>query len=84
MANSLYKQYGGNGFNANNQPNNNVSQSDDGGFADFVQQFQQFKSQFRGNPQEQIQRMLQSGQISQEQLNKAQQLAQQFIRFLPR
>lgn len=84
MANNLYEQYGGNGFNANNQPNNNVSQPDDGGFADFIQQFQQFKSQFRGNPQEQIQRMLQSGQISQEQLNKAQQLAQQFIRFLPR
>lgn len=77
MANELYKQYGANDSKASNLP-------DDGGFADFVQQFQQFKSQFRGNPQEQIQRMLQSGQISQEQLNKAQQLAQQFIRFLPR
>lgn len=76
MANELYKQYGGNDSKVNNLP-------DDGGFADFIQQFQQFKLQFRGNPQEQIQRMLQSGQISQEQLNKAQQLAQQFIRFWP-
>lgn len=77
MANELYKQYGANDNSSSNQPN-------DGGFADFVQQFRQFKSQFRGNPQAEIQRMLQSGQRSQEQLNQAQQLAQQFIRFLPR
>lgn len=74
MANELYNQFG----------KNNSNKPDDGGFSEFVQQFQQFKSQFRGNPQEQIQRMLQSGQISQAQLNQAQQLAQQFIRFLPR
>lgn len=74
MANELYNQFG---KNNNNKP-------DDGGFADFVQQFRQFKSQFCGNPQVEIQRMLQSGQRSQEQLNQAQQLAQQFIRFLPR
>ena len=77
MANELYKQYGGNDSKVNNLP-------DDGGFADFVQQFRQFQSQFRGNPQVEIQRMLQSGQISQEQLNQAQPLAQQSIRFLPR
>lgn len=74
MANELYNQFG---KNNNNKP-------DDGGFSEFVQQFQQFKAQFRGNPQAEIQRMLQSGQISQAQLNQAQQLAQQFIRFLPR
>lgn len=77
MANELYKQYGANDSKTNNLPN-------DGGFADFVQQFQQFKSQFRGNPQEQIQCMLQSGQISQARLDQAQQLAWQFIRFWPR
>lgn len=74
MANELYNQFG---KSNNNKP-------DDGGFSKFVQQFQQFKSQFQGNPQEQIQRMLQTGQISQAQLNQAQQLAQQFIKFLPR
>lgn len=74
MANELYNQFG---KSNNNKP-------DDGGFSEFVQQFQQFKSQFQGNPQEQIQRMLQTGQISQAQLNQAQQLAQQFIKFLPR
>lgn len=74
MANELYNQFG---KSNNNKP-------DDGGFSEFVQQFQQFKSQFQGNPQEQIQRMLQTGQKSQAQLNQAQQLAQQFIKFLPR
>lgn len=84
MANNLYEQYGGNNFNANIQPNNNANHPNDGGFSEFVQQFQQFKSQFRGNPQEQIQCMLQSGQISQARLDQAQQLAWQFIRFWPR
>ena len=74
MANELYNQFG---KSNNNKP-------DDGGSSEFVQQFQQFKSQFQGNPQEQIQRMLQTGQKSQAQLNQAQQLAQQFIKFLPR
>lgn len=43
-----------------------------------LQQFQQFKKQMQGvNPQEEVQKLLQSGKISQEQLNKAQQMAQQ-------
>ena len=44
-------------------------------FNSLVQQFQQFKSTFRGNPQEQVQRMLNSGQITQAQYNKAVQMA---------
>ena len=42
-----------------------------------MQRFQQFRSTFRGNPQQQVQQMLQSGQISQEQYNRAVQMAQQ-------
>ena len=43
-----------------------------------MQQFQQFKKQMQGvNPQEEVQKLLQSGKISQEQLNKTQQMAQQ-------
>lgn len=42
-----------------------------------MQQFMQFKNSFRGNPQEQVRQMLQSGQISQEQYNQAVQQAQQ-------
>lgn len=43
-----------------------------------IQQFQQFKKQMQGvNPQEEVQKLLQSGKISQAQLDKAQQMAQQ-------
>lgn len=47
-----------------------------------IQQFQQFKRTFQGNPQQVIQQMLQSGQLSQDQLNQAQTMAQQFSQFL--
>ena len=41
-------------------------------------QFQQFKQQMQGkNPHEEINRLLQSGAISQQELNQAQQMAQQ-------
>lgn len=40
--------------------------------------FQKFMQQMQGiNPYQEINRMLQSGQISQQQLNQAQQMAQQ-------
>lgn len=40
--------------------------------------FQKFMQQMQGiNPRQEINRMLQSGQISQQQLNQAQQIAQQ-------
>lgn len=48
------------------------------GPGNMIQQFQQFKKQMQGvDPQEEVQKLLQSGKISQEQLNKAQQMAQQ-------
>lgn len=48
------------------------------GTPNMVQQFQQFVSQMQGkNPREEINRLLQSGQISQQQLNQAQQMAHQ-------
>lgn len=48
------------------------------GTGNMIQQFQQFKKQMQGvDPQEEVQKLLQSGKISQEQLNKAQQMAQQ-------
>lgn len=41
--------------------------------------FQKFMQQMQGkNPNEEIARLLQSGRISQQQLNQAQQMAQQF------
>ena len=45
-----------------------------------VQRFQQFQRMFHGNPQQQVQQLLNSGRISQDQYNKAVQMAQQFAR----
>lgn len=43
-----------------------------------VQAFQNFRKSMQGkNPQEEINKLLQSGRISQQQLNQAQQMAQQ-------
>lgn len=42
-----------------------------------MQRFQQFRQQFQGNPQQQIQEMLNSGRITQEQYNQAVQTATQ-------
>lgn len=63
MANPIFNALGG------NMPlgNNNI-------FA----QVQQFRQQMQGkNPHEEINKLLQSGAISQQQLNEAQQMAQQ-------
>ena len=43
-----------------------------------IAQFQQFRQQMQGrNPYEEINKLLQSGAINQQQLNQAQQMAQQ-------
>ena len=47
-------------------------------FQQLVQRFQQFKSTFQGDPHQEVQKMLQSGKITQQQLNQAQSFAQQF------
>ena len=43
-----------------------------------LQKFQQFRQGFQGDPRQQIQQMMNSGKISQEQYNRAVQMAQQF------
>ena len=46
----------------------------------FMGDFQRFVQQMQGvNPYQEINRLLQSGQISQQQLNEAQRQAQQFM-----
>lgn len=65
MANPLF-----NILNGGNRPGN--------GAGNMLQQFQQFKQRMQGvNPQEEVQKLLQSGKISQSQLDRAQQMAQQ-------
>ena len=46
--------------------------------AQTMQQFQQFRQNFQGDPKEQVQQMLNSGKITQEQLNQIMPIAQQF------
>lgn len=43
-----------------------------------IQQFQRFKQQFTGDPQAEVQKLLTSGKLSQQQLNQLQSMAQQF------
>lgn len=65
MSNLLYNMFGRNAM-PGNVP------------MDIVQQFQQFRQQMQGkDPVSEINKLLQSGQISQQQLNQAQQMAQQ-------
>ncbi len=40
-----------------------------------IQQFNKFKNEFTGDPRQQVQNMMNSGQLSQEQYNKAVQTA---------
>lgn len=59
----------------------NEMQNDQGGGANgMVQRFNQFRQNFKGDPRQQVQQLLNSGRVSQEQYNKAVQMAQQFQR----
>ena len=44
--------------------------------------FQEFKKTFSGNPQEIIQQMLNSGKVTQAQVNEAMKIANQYSKFL--
>lgn len=67
MANPLFQQLGGNML---------------GGFGQLAQQYKQFRQSFQGDPQQEVQKLLQSGKINQQQLDMVQGLAQQFQQFL--
>lgn len=71
MANPLFQALGGKmgGMGGNNP------------FA-MIQQFIDFANNFKGNPQEEVQKLLQSGRMSQEQLNALQGQATQFQQLL--
>lgn len=69
MSNSLFNALGG-GMQQGNGP------------MQMIQQFMQFKQNFKGDPKEEVQKMLQSGRISQQQLNQVQQMAGQFQNLL--
>lgn len=70
MANSIL----GRSTNAS-QPAPNFNQN-------MVQQFMQFKNNFRGDPKQMVMNMLAKGQISNPQLQQVMQMARQFQGFL--
>ena len=49
-----------------------------GNFAQMMQQFQQFRANFQGDPKAEVEKLLQSGAMSQQELNQLQSMAKQF------
>lgn len=70
MANSLFTQFG-------NQPPNN-------GLMQIMAQAQDLQKSFEGNPREEVERLLNSGQMSQDQFNKFAQMANQIRAMMPK
>ena len=65
MANPLYNVFGG------NAPINPMAQ--------LVRDAKAFRKSFTGNPKDEVQRLLNSGQMSQQQFNQFSQIAQQVV-----
>lgn len=65
-------------FNQGNRNQNYQPNSPMGNIQNMFSQFQQFRNNFRGDPRQQVQDLLNSGKMSQEQFNYLSQLAQQF------
>ena len=66
MSNSLYNQFG--------KQNNKIEQ--------LAQQAREFQKQFKGSPRQEVERLLQTGQMSQSQFNQYSQIAQQVAQFM--
>lgn len=65
--NNLYQQMG-------QQPAN--------GMSNLMQRFQQFRQAFTGDPRQQVQNLMNSGRVTQQQYNNAVQMANQLSRLL--
>lgn len=48
----------------------------------FKQELREFQSSFRGNPQQKVRELLESGQMTREQYDQYRQMAQQILPFL--
>ena len=49
-----------------------------------VAEFERFCASFKGNPKAEVERLLQTGQMTQQQFNQLQAMATQFQRMLPK
>jgi hypothetical protein len=66
MSNALYNQFG--------RQNNPLEQ--------LAQQAREFRKQFNGNPRQQVEQLLASGRMTQQQFNQYSQIAQQVAQFM--
>lgn len=66
MSNSLYNQFG--------RQTNPLEQ--------LAQQARDFRKQFTGNPRQEVERLLQTGAMSQQDFNRYSQIAQQVAQFM--
>ena len=51
-------------------------------FQQIIEEARNFKQTFKGNPREEVQRLLNSGQMSQAQLNQYSQIAHQIVQMM--
>ena len=51
-------------------------------FMQIMQEAQKLKNTFKGNPREEVQRLLNSGELSQADFNRYSQIAQQVMQFM--
>lgn len=68
MANPLFNALGG----------NNIQNP----FADIIRQAQELQKTFKGNPRDEVQKLLNSGHMSQAEFNALSQQAQQIMQFM--
>lgn len=66
MSNSLFNQFG-----KQNNP-----------FEQLAQQARDFRRQFSGNPRQEVERLLQTGAMSQQDFNRYSQIAQQVVQIM--
>ena len=66
MSNSLFDQFG--------RQNNPLEQ--------LAQQAREFQKQFKGSPRQEVERLLQTGAMSQSQFNQYSQIAQQVVQMM--
>lgn len=76
MANPILQAMGGGGSPMLPGPMGNMAQ--------MMQAFNQFKENFKGDPKQKVQEMLNSGQVTQSQVDQAMQMAKQFQAMMPK
>lgn len=72
MANPLYNQLG------------NPAPANDGGLSQFINQVQEMRRTFNGNPRAEVERLLNSGAMSQQQFNQLLPVAQRLAALMPK